>query len=137
MVVMQIVFDSTTMPTVGQPISLHTNLPTGYYVFRLIDIIFDDNEPASAANVLYTIESDTWRVPYGNRARGHRIFFVNRSNNGRTAPQGYYNFLVEIRNNNMDLTLIKVGAGVSAMENVVISFDVTPTESTDTFVPFI
>jgi len=137
MVVMQIVFDSTTMPTVGQPISLHTNLPTGYYVFRLIDIIFDDNEAASAANVLYTIESDTWRVPYGNRARGHRIFFVNRSNNGRTAPQGYYNFLVEIRNNNMDLTLIKVGAGVSAMENVVISFDVTPTESTDTFVPFI
>ena len=131
------VFDSTTMPTVGLPISIPTNLQNGYYVFRLIDIIFDDDESKSDGNVLYTIESDTWRIPFGNKSRGNRIFFVNRSNNGRTAPQGFYNFLVEIRNNNVDLTLIKVGAGTSVMQNVVMSFDVTPTESTDTFVPYL
>ena len=136
---MQIYIDNTatSMPTVGQPAYFNTNLPNGYYVFRLIDIIFDDDESKSDGNVLYSIESDTWRVPYGNKARGHRIFFVNRSNNGRTAPQGYYNFLVEIRNSNIDLTLLKVGSGTSVMQNVVMSFDVTPTESTDTFVPFI
>ena len=137
MVLMQMFITSTTMPTITQPAYYHTNLPDGYYVFRLLDVFYDDDEKLSDQNVVFSIESDTWKIPYGNRARGHRLFFTNRSNNGRTAPHGYYNFLVEIRNNNMDLTLRQETAGISTMQTLILSFDVTPTQSTDTFVPFI
>lgn len=123
--------------TVGTTSYYSTNLPNGYYIFRLLDIIYDDDESKSDANVAFSIESDTWRIPYGNNSKGHGILFVNRSNNGRTAPQGYYNFLVEMRNMNMDLTLTQVSAGVSTFQKMIITFDVQPTNNTDTFVPFI
>jgi hypothetical protein len=115
-----------------------TNLPNGYYVFRLVDIMFDDEESKSDPNVAYSVESDTWRIPYGNQARGHSILFVNRTNNGRATPQGHFNFLVEVRDQNMDITLTKIDpSATSTFQKMIISFDVTPTESTDTFVSFI
>ena len=136
MVLMQIYVDTVSMPTVGQPAYFHTNLPNGYYIFRLVDIMYDDDESKSDLHATLSIESDTWKIPYGNRARGHRILFTNRTNNGKACPTGYYNFLAEIRNQNMDLTLLSI-AGTSTFQKMILSFDVTPTESTDTFVPYI
>ena len=136
MVMLQIYATNTDL-TLGTPSYYNTNLPNGYYVFRLVDIMFDDIEQKEEIHAVYSIDSSTWRIPFGNQSRGNRLLFVNRSNNGRATPQGYYNFLVEIRNQTMDITLLKLTLEDSTFQKMIITFDVTPTNNTDTFVPFI
>jgi hypothetical protein len=110
------------------------NLPTGLYQFRMIDFVYIDNQAARDHTVV-TIKSDCWRVPYGNASRSNTLYFVNKSDNGRSSPQGSFNFLAEVRNGQMDLTL--TGATALQFQFAILSFDAQPTASLDNFFPLV
>jgi hypothetical protein len=99
-----------------------TNLPNGLYEFRLVDITYIDTL-ANTNHSSISIQSDCWRIPYGNISRGNTIYFYN-NNSSRISPQGTYNFLAEIRNQDMDITLTS-GGGFTAC---ILTFDVLPSK---------
>ena len=109
------------------------NLPNGLYEMRMTDFTFIDTNSA-ANHSLVTITSDTWKIPYGNASRSNTLYFVNKSDNGRSSPQGTYNFLAEIRNGQMDLVLTTTGGNFTFC---LVSFDVQPAKSTDNFFPLV
>jgi hypothetical protein len=106
------------------------NLPTGLYQFRLIDFTYIDNK-VNTNHTLVTVSSDCWRIPYGSASRSNTLYFVNKSDNGRASPQGTYNFLGEVRNGQMDVTL--TGVADVDFTFAIVSFDVQHAESSDNF----
>ena len=115
-----------------QRVLYNTNLPNGLYEFRLVDITYID-ALVNTNHSLCTVSSDCWRLPYGNVSRGNTIYFYNKLDNGRCAPQGSYNFLCEIRNSNMDVTLTGAGGQFSSC---ILTFDVSPSDG-KTFFPLV
>jgi hypothetical protein len=102
---------------------LSCNLPNGMYQMRLVNIEYVDSSTASTAvKTLCSVQSQTWRIPYGSQAQGNTVFFISNNINGRQAPNGSYNWLAEIRNGIMDLTMT-VGTGFVLC---VLTFDVMP-----------
>lgn len=108
--------------TANSRILYSTNLPNGFYEFRLVDIIYIDTL-ANNNHSSISISSDCWRLPYGNISKGNTIYFYN-NNSSRISPQGTYNFLAEIRNQEMDITLISGGGFTSC----ILTFDVSPSD---------
>jgi hypothetical protein len=100
----------------------------------MIDFVYIDNQ-AARDHTLVTLSSDCWRVPYGNASRSNTLYFVNKSDNGRSSPQGSFNFLAEVRNGQMDLTL--TGATALQFQFAILSFDAQPTASLDNFFPLV
>jgi hypothetical protein len=101
-----------------------TNLPNGLYEFRLTDITYID-ALVNTNHSLCTVQSDCWRIPFGNISRGNTLYFYNKLDNGRCAPQGTWNFLAEIRNQSMDIVLTGAGGSFTAC---ILTFDVSPSD---------
>jgi hypothetical protein len=111
------------------------NLPTGLYQFRLLDFLYLDTTSASnsANRILVTASSDTWRIPYGNASKSNTLLLVNRSDNGRVSSMATFNFLAEVHNGQMDITL--TGVTDAQFSWAILSFDVQHATSADNFFP--
>lgn len=101
---------------------ISTNLPSGFYEFRLVDITYIDTL-VNTNHSICAVRSDCWRIPFGNQSRGNTLFFYNKSDNGRGSPQGTWNFMAEIRNSEMDILLNGAGGNFTAC---ILTFDVLP-----------
>jgi len=106
------------------------NLPNGLYELRMIDFCYIDTL-AGTNHTLVTVQSDTWRIPYGSASGSNKLYFVNKSDNGRASPQGTINFLAEVRNGQMDITLTGVADGNFTF--CIITFDAQHAKGVDNF----